>query len=67
MQPVLPLDQMTTEEKLRAIEEIWDDLLRRPGGVPSPAWEAGVLPEKPVRSRHSILSPISLEKHPTIV
>ena len=39
----LPLDQMTTEEKLRTLEVIWDDLCRSSEDVPSPAWHGDVL------------------------
>jgi len=39
----LPLDQMTTSDKLRIIEEIWEDLCRTAKDVPSPAWHADVL------------------------
>jgi len=38
----LPLDQMTIADKLRLIEEIWDDLCRNPEDVASPAWHGGV-------------------------
>ncbi len=38
MELALPLDQMTVDEKLRAIEMIWDDLARNAAGVPVPAW-----------------------------
>jgi hypothetical protein len=43
MELSLPLDQMTTSEKLRAIEAIWDDLQRTPEALPSPPWHATVL------------------------
>jgi len=39
----LPLDKMTTEEKLRALEEIWDSLAATPSEVPSPAWHEDIL------------------------
>lgn len=39
----LPLDKMTTEEKLRALEEIWDSLTATPNGVPSPGWHDDIL------------------------
>ena len=39
----LPIEQMTTAEKLRALEAIWDSLCRRPDDVPSPSWHADVL------------------------
>jgi hypothetical protein len=34
----LQLSEMSTEEKLRAMEEIWADLVRGPASVPVPAW-----------------------------
>ncbi len=39
----LPLDRMTTEEKLLVLEQIWDDLCGRPSEVPSPPWHEEVL------------------------
>jgi gamma-glutamyl phosphate reductase len=39
----LPLDQMTTAEKLRALEQIWEDLSRTSQEVPSPNWHADIL------------------------
>jgi len=43
MATVLPLDQMTVTEKLRALEELWEDLRRSPADVPSPDWHRDVL------------------------
>lgn len=34
----LQLSEMSTEEKLRAMEEIWADLIRDPASVPVPGW-----------------------------
>jgi len=45
----LPLDQMTTAEKLRALEQIWEDLCRTPDEVPSPSWHADVLQDREKR------------------
>ncbi len=42
----IPLDRMSTSDKLRALEKIWDDLQRTPSEVPSPAWHADVLRER---------------------
>jgi len=55
MQPAIPLDKMTTADKLRALEEIWSDLQRTPDEIPSPAWHADVLHarENRVRDRSS--------------
>lgn len=39
----LPLDTMTTSDKLAAIELLWDDLSRHAENVPSPAWHGDVL------------------------
>jgi hypothetical protein len=46
MQPALPLDRMTREEKLRVMEELWADLSREEGKFESPAWHADVLRER---------------------
>jgi hypothetical protein len=49
MKLTLPLDKMTTEEKLLALEEIWEDLCRLPDNIPSPAWHGSVLEERQQR------------------
>lgn len=46
MASTLPLDKMSLEEKLQAMESLWDDLCNKAGGVPSPAWHEGVLAER---------------------
>ena len=38
MHVALPLEKMTTQDKLSVIEEIWDDLAHNPTQVPSPVW-----------------------------
>jgi hypothetical protein len=43
MDVTLPLDKMTIADKLRILEEVWDDLQRTAENVPSPAWHADVL------------------------
>ncbi len=43
---VIPLDEMTTEDKLAAMEQLWEDLCRNPESVPSPAWHGDVLLER---------------------
>ncbi len=42
----IQLDQMTTADKLRAMEALWDDLCRQAGGVPSPAWHEDILSQR---------------------
>jgi putative addiction module component (TIGR02574 family) len=46
MQPVLPLEKMTREEKLRIMEELWVDLSRNESQFESPAWHGEVLRER---------------------
>ncbi len=47
----IPLDKMTTVEKLKVLEEIWSDLQRTPDEVPSPAWHDDVLRAREGRVR----------------
>ncbi len=46
MSVTLPLDRMTTAEKLDAMEAIWSDLSRESAAFPTPAWHATVLAER---------------------
>jgi hypothetical protein len=46
MQATLPLEKMTVSEKLRALEDIWDDLCYAQDSIPSPEWHADVLHER---------------------
>ncbi len=47
----LPLDQMTTKEKLEAMEALWADLTLNEKEFESPAWHARVLRERDDRIR----------------
>lgn len=51
MKLAIPLDEMTTAEKLQAIEEIWADLERASKQIPSPGWHADVLAAREDRVR----------------
>jgi hypothetical protein len=42
----LPLNEMSVEEKLQAMEILWEDLSRRSEDVPSPDWHDAVLRER---------------------
>jgi putative addiction module component (TIGR02574 family) len=42
----LPIDRMTVEEKLMAMEALWDNLCRDEGQVPVPEWHKQVLDER---------------------
>jgi hypothetical protein len=45
MASTLPLEKMSVEEKLQAMEWLWDDLCTRAGDITSPAWHEDVLAE----------------------
>jgi hypothetical protein len=51
MEVTLPLEQMTTAEKLQVLEAVWEDLCRAPGNVPSPAWHEELLRGREERLR----------------
>ncbi len=42
----LQIDQMTLEEKLRAMEALWTDICRREENVPVPQWHKDLLDER---------------------
>ena len=39
----LPLEQMTVEEKLRVMEELWSDLCCNQSRIPVPQWHKDIL------------------------
>jgi hypothetical protein len=41
----LPLHEMSLEEKLQAMEALWEDLSREPDRIESPSWHQDVLKE----------------------
>jgi hypothetical protein len=49
MDITLPLDQMTSAEKLRAMEALWTDLSRSEENIQSPSWHGQVLEEREAR------------------
>ncbi len=49
MEITLPLDQMTTAEKLRTMEALWADLSRDDSQIESPAWHGDVLHDREQR------------------
>lgn len=42
----ITIDQMTTTEKIRTMEDIWDDLCRHAAEIPSPSWHRDVLSQR---------------------
>jgi hypothetical protein len=46
MASTLPLEKMSVEEKLQAMESLWDDLCSKAGAVSSQDWHEDVLAER---------------------
>ncbi len=42
----LPLEEMTIEDKIRAMETIWDDLCKNDENIVSPSWHKDILKER---------------------
>ena len=42
----LPLKTMSLQEKLAAMESLWEDLARIPEAIESPAWHKDILDER---------------------
>ena len=42
----LPLKDMSLQEKLAAMESLWEDLARTPEAIESPAWHKDLLDER---------------------
>ena len=62
MSAALPLDQMSTEEKLIAMEELWADLSRNQEQFESPRWHEEVLKEREERVKEGLERPIDWEE-----
>jgi len=50
MSKTLPLEEMTLQEKLSAMELLWDDLTRSPDAIESPDWHRTLLDERRQRA-----------------
>ena len=46
MSETLQIDQMTLEEKLRAMEALWEDLCRHEEKLPVHQWQKDILEER---------------------
>jgi hypothetical protein len=46
MDVTLPLEKMSVSDKLRILEEIWNNLQQTPEDVPSPKWHDDVLQQR---------------------
>jgi hypothetical protein len=49
MNLALPLSQMTTTDKLRTMEALWDNLCENSDELNSPFWHADVLTERDIK------------------
>jgi len=60
MELALNLEQMTTADKLAAMERLWEDLCRTPEAVPSLSWHGEVLSarEKRVSEGKAAFAPL---------
>lgn len=41
-----PLEKMSQQEKIKAMESLWDDLCRHAQGIESPDWHGTVLDQR---------------------
>ena len=46
MQITLPLEEMSTEEKIQTMETIWEDLCKKADSLKSPSWHGDILKER---------------------
>ena len=60
----LPIDKMTTADKIAAMEMLWEDLCKTPESVPSPSWHKEVLSarEKRVKEGQTQFSSLDAAK-----
>ena len=60
----LPLESMTTPQKLEAMEALWASLCKSPSEVESPAWHAAILADRKRRleSGEAVVSDWELAK-----
>jgi len=42
----LPLEQMSTEEKIQTMETVWDNLCKKADSLSSPLWHKNILHER---------------------
>ena len=62
MEISIPLDKMSIDEKIQAMETIWDDLCQKAGSLSSPDWHQQVLQEREDGIKEGREEFISLEK-----
>jgi hypothetical protein len=60
--PVLPLNEMSVEEKLETMEAIWASLSANPAAIESPAWHEEELRVREAQIKSSAAKFIGWEK-----
>ena len=63
----IPLEKMTVDEKIQAMETLWDDLCQKAGSLSSPDWHRQVLQEREAGIKERREEFISLEKAKELV
>jgi putative addiction module component (TIGR02574 family) len=58
----LPLDKMTSRDKIAMMERLWDDLCQDPESIPSPSWHKNVLDEREQRINEGKVEFTALDK-----
>lgn len=58
----LPLDEMTSEEKLREMERLWDNLSCSGQGIESPNWHGKILEQRRERIHSGKAKFLTLEE-----
>lgn len=67
MEITLPLEKMSIDEKIQAMETIWDDLCQKAGSLSSPDWHRQILQERETGIKEEREEFISLEKAKELV
>ena len=67
MEISIPIDKMSIDEKIQAMETIWEDLCQRAGSLSSPDWHSQLLQEREAGIKEGSEDFISLEKAKELV
>jgi hypothetical protein len=62
MNTLLPLHQMSREEKFRALDELWNDLYPDEEAMDSPTWHLDALQETQERYQAGLEVPLELSE-----
>ncbi len=54
MSTALPLQNMSTQDKLRIMEQIWEDLSKTPSDIPFPVWHGEELKAREERLKQRL-------------